>query len=219
MVASQLEWRPFDLPEGQTDFIDGVNTLGGNGDANLRDGIALHIFTVNSKMDHRAIANADGEALIVAQLGNLDIQTELGKLYLQPGEICIIPRGIRHCINPAEGTREARGYIVEVFGSRWQLPELGPIGSHGLANKRDFLTPVAFIDEKLHEPWQIFTKINGAYNVRSQDHSPFDVAAWQGNCVPYKVFSIPSSFSGAQLFICSPTVRHDEVRLGKLGLS
>lgn len=186
MVASQLEWQPFELPQEPTDFIDGVKTIGGNGDANLRDGLALHIFTINTPMKHRALVNADGEALIVAQLGNLDIQTELGKLYLQPGEICVIPRGIRYRVSPAEGTQEARGYMIELFGSRWELPELGPIGTHGLANSRDFLAPVAYIDDNLHEEWQVFTKINGNYHARIQDHSPFDVAAWQGTCVPYK---------------------------------
>ena len=36
---------------------------------------------------------------------------------------------------------EARGYVAENHGALFRLPELGPIGSNGLANPRDFLTP------------------------------------------------------------------------------
>ena len=115
MNPAQIEWAPFELPaEGdEIDFVNGLHTLGGSGDANLRDGLALHVFMINAKMSRKAFQNADGEFLVVAQLGNLDIQTEMGKLYLQPGEICVIPRGIKFCLNPADGTTEARGYVLE----------------------------------------------------------------------------------------------------------
>lgn len=142
---------------------------------------------ITSDMDHRAFCNTDGDFLIVAQLGNLDIQTELGKLFLQPGEICVIPRGIRFSIRLGPDHTVARGYITEIWGSRWELPDLGPIGGHGLANPRDFLHPVAFIDDNLHEDWAIVNKANGLYHAIEQDHSPFDLVAWHGNVVPYKV--------------------------------
>ncbi|ETI22297.1 homogentisate 1,2-dioxygenase [Cladophialophora carrionii CBS 160.54] len=190
MNPAQIEWAPFDLPqEGEEiDFVDGLHTLGGSGDANMREGLALHVFMINARMTGRAFLNGDGEFLIVAQLGNLDIQTEMGKLYLQPGEICVIPRGIKFCLNPAAGTREARGYVLEVWGSRFELPDLGPIGGYGNANARDFAYPVAYMDDvdELHQPWHIVEKINGEYHALMQDHSPFDVAAWHGNCLPYK---------------------------------
>lgn len=42
-----------------------------------------------------------------------------------------------------------RGYILEVFDGHFKLPDLGPIGANGLANPRDFLTPVAhYIDKE-----------------------------------------------------------------------
>ncbi|RTE70024.1 hypothetical protein BHE90_015589 [Fusarium euwallaceae] len=185
-IASQAEWAPFELPDKKTDFVDGVKTVGGSGDANLRDGIALHIYAINSSMENRATVNADGDFMLVAQLGHIVIQTEMGRLYLQPGEIAVIPRGIKHRISLVEGYEAARGYLIELYGSRWELPTLGPIGCSGLANPRDFLTPVAFVDEKLDDEWLVFTKINGEYSVHHQDHSPFDVAAWHGNCVPFK---------------------------------
>lgn len=169
------------------DFADGLHTLGGSGDPNLREGIALYVFMINADMDHRAFCNTDGDFLIVAQLGNLDIQTELGKLFLQPGEICVIPRGIRFAVRLGPGHNVARGYITEIWGSRWELPDLGPLGGHGLANPRDFLHPVAYIDENLHEDWSIVNKANGLYNAIEQDHTPFDLVAWHGNVVPYKV--------------------------------
>ena len=155
-LAQQGEWTPFPLPndDDKTDFIDGLHTLGGSGDPNLREGIAFYIYMINVNMDHRAFCNTDGDFLIVPQLDNLDIQTEMGKLFVQLGEICVVPRGVRFAVRLGPGAhRVARGYITEVWGSRWELPELGPIGGHGLANPRDFLHPVACIDEVLHEEW------------------------------------------------------------------
>ncbi|KAL6234028.1 hypothetical protein BDW75DRAFT_251700 [Aspergillus navahoensis] len=208
-LPSQGEWAPFPLPdatkEGEIDFVDGMHTLGGSGDPNLREGIALYVFMINADMDHRAFCNTDGDFLIVPQLESLDIQTELGMLFVQPGEICVMPRGVRFAVRLGEekgpdlgyskgseadtgNAGMGRGYIVEIWGSRWDLPDLGPIGGHGLANPRDFLHPVAHMDEldTLHEEWTIFNKANGTLNAITQDHSPFDVVAWHGNVVPYK---------------------------------
>lgn len=188
-MPEQAEWTPFKLPaEGESiDFVDGLHTLCGSGDPNLREGIAVYVYAINSNMTKRSFCNNDGDFLLCAQEGNLDIQTEFGKLYLQPGEIFVVQRGVRFSINLAPGTPAARGYITEVWGSCWELPDLGPIGGHGLANPRDFLFPVAFIDEELHVGWEVVNKINGKYTVIEQDHSPYDLVAWHGNVVPYKV--------------------------------
>ncbi|KAF4335858.1 homogentisate 1 2-dioxygenase [Fusarium beomiforme] len=187
-LYQQAEWSPFPLPrEDETiDFTDGLHTLGGSGDPNLRQGIAVYVYMINSSMINKAYCNTDGDFLITPQLGIIDIQTEMGRLFVQPGEICVIQRGVRFRINLAEGVPVARGHIAEVWGSMWELPDLGPIGGHGLANPRDFLYPVAHIDEDLHVPFKIVVKNNGKHVVISQDHSPFDVVAWHGNCVPYK---------------------------------
>lgn len=134
----------------------------------------------------RAFCNCDGDFLVCPQKGNLDIQTEFGRLFLQPGEICVLQRGVRFSIALPAGTEEARGYVSEVWGSSWELPDLGPIGGHGLANARDFLHPVAAIDEDLHVPFEIVNKLNGSYHAISQDHSPYDLVAWHGNVIPYK---------------------------------
>jgi homogentisate 1,2-dioxygenase len=36
--------------------------------------------------------------------------------------------------------------IQEIYGSHYVLPELGPLGGNGLANVRDFESPVASFD-------------------------------------------------------------------------
>lgn len=187
--SPRCEWAPFTLPQGteKRDFVDGLHTLAGSGDPNLREGVAQYVYMLNESMDHRAFCNADGDLLFVPQLGDLDIQTELGKIFLQPGEICVIPRGIRFAVRLGSGVDAARGYVTEIWGSRWELPELGPIGGHGLANPRDFLYPVAHVDENLHGSWSIINKVNGNFNALGQGHSPFDVVAWHGNYAPYKV--------------------------------
>ncbi|KAF2157474.1 Homogentisate 1,2-dioxygenase [Myriangium duriaei CBS 260.36] len=187
-LVEQAEWAPFPLPKDgdKIDFVDGLHTLGGSGDPNLREGIALYIYTINADMENRAFCNTDGDFLICGQLGDLDIQTEFGMIYLAPGEICVIQRGVRFKIKLGKNTTAARGYITEIWGSIWELPDLGPIGGHGLANARDFLFPVAHIDENLHGNWIIVNKNTGKYNALAQDHSPFDIVAWHGNVVPYK---------------------------------
>lgn len=167
--------------------MDGLHTLCGSGDPNIKEGIALYVYMINANMSQRAFCNNDGDFLLCAQEGNLDIQTEFGKLFVQPGEIFVVQRGVRFSINLAEGVKGARGYITEVWGSTWELPDLGPLGGHGLANPRDFLFPVAHIDEDLHVPFSIVNKTNGKYIAIEQDHSPYDLVAWHGNVVPYKV--------------------------------
>lgn len=193
-LPQQAEWSPFPLPsdDEKIDFTDGLHTLCGSGDPNLRQGIALYVYMLNTSMEGKAYCNTDGDFLITPQLGSLDIQTEMGRLYVQPGEICVIQRGIRFKIGLDAGTKAARGHVAEVWGSVWELPDLGPLGGYGLANPRDFLYPVAHIDEELHKPFSIVVKNSGKHFAIQQDHSPFDVVAWHGNCVPYKVSEIPN---------------------------
>ncbi|KAL4902351.1 hypothetical protein BDW74DRAFT_169560 [Aspergillus multicolor] len=188
--SGETDFTPFPLPEGTetVDFIDGLHTLLGSGDPNLRQGLAQHVYAINRSMDHRALCNADGQTLIAPQLGSLDIQTELGMLFVEPGEFVVIPRGIRFAVRLADSDTSARGFVTEIWGSTWRLPDLGPLGGHALAEPSDFLYPVAHIDniDALHEPWTVVYKSDGRYTALQQDHSPFDVVAWRGNVAPYK---------------------------------
>jgi homogentisate 1,2-dioxygenase len=178
---TQLAWHPFDIPaSGEVDFISGLKTVAGSGEPTLREGIATHVYTANTNMSQKAFVNSDGEFLIVPQQGALDIQTEFGPLYVQPGEICVIQRGQRFRVELPDGP--SRGYILEVWGSNFTLPELGPLGSNGLANSRDFLSPKAKYEVK-KEPWEIVYKLAGKFFKSTQQHSPFDVVAWHGNYV------------------------------------
>jgi len=180
---TQLAWHPFDIPSEQTDFVEGLKTLAGNGDPTLREGLAVHIYAANSSMQKKAFVNNDGDFLIVPSQGRLDIQTEFGKLMVRPGEIVVIQRGIRFKVHLPDGP--SRGYIQEIFGVHYELPQLGPLGANGLANARDFESPVASfdIDQSL---WNIIYKVSGTLHMCKQEHTPFDVVAWHGNYVPYK---------------------------------
>lgn len=112
----------------------------------------------------------------------MDITTEFGKLSVAPNEICVIQQGIRFSVDITE---PSRGYILEVFGSHFKLPDLGPIGANGLAAPRDFLHPVVWFEDR-DVPYKIYAKYQGHMFTASQNHSPFDVIAWHGNYVPYK---------------------------------
>lgn len=154
---TQLAWHPFDIPEsGEVDFVSGLRTVAGSGDPMLREGLATHVYVANASMKKKAFVNSDGEFLIVPQQGALDIQTEFGPLFVQPGEIVIIQRGIRFTVSLPDGP--SRGYILEVWGTHFELPELGPLGANGLANERDFLSPLARY-EVGQERWEIIYKL------------------------------------------------------------
>ncbi|OAL46582.1 homogentisate 1,2-dioxygenase [Pyrenochaeta sp. DS3sAY3a] len=181
---TQLAWQPFEIPEGNdTDFVAGLKTIAGSGDPTLREGLATHVFLCNKSMENSAFVNSDGDFCIVPQQGALDIQTEFGHLFVQPGEICVIQRGQRFKVKVDGPTR---GYILEIWGSNFELPELGPLGANGLANARDFLHPVAAYNVTQNDPWDIVYKLGGKFFKSTQRHSPFDVIAWHGNYVPYK---------------------------------
>jgi len=180
---NQLRWDPWPLPTAPTDFIDGMITLAGNGGADVQHGIGIHVYAANRSMQGRFFYDADGELLIVPQLGHLKIATELGVLEVEPQEIAVIPRGLRFRVELLD--REARGYVAENFGTMLRLPELGPIGSNSLANARDFLTPVAAYED-VEGDFELIAKFQGELWSAKIDHSPLDVVGWHGNYAPYK---------------------------------
>src|ERR1700689_3377969 len=140
-TPNQLRWDPLPLPATPSDLIDGLVPIAGNGSPQTHSGCGIYLYAANRSMQRRFFYDADGEMLIVPQQGTLMLHTELGRLRVEPQEIAVIPRGLRFRVDLPDGT--ARGYICENFGAPFKLPDLGPIGSNGVANARDFLTPVA----------------------------------------------------------------------------
>jgi homogentisate 1,2-dioxygenase len=179
----QLRWDPFPIPSAPTDFVEGLATLAGNGDVFMQTGIGIHLYACNRSMRERFFYDADGELLIVPQQGALRFATELGVVDVRPGEIVVIPRGVRFAVALDESS--ARGYVCENYGAMLRLPELGPIGSNGLANPRDFLAPLAAFEDRDGE-FELIAKFGGRLWAAPIDHSPLDVVAWHGNLAPYK---------------------------------
>jgi homogentisate 1,2-dioxygenase len=179
----RMRWDPLPLPQKPTDFVDGLATIAGSGDAAAQAGIAVHVYRANRSMANRYFSNADGEMMFVPQLGSISIFSELGRMELRPGEIAVIPRGLKFKVSLLE--KEARGYLCENYGAHFRLPELGPIGAQGLAQKRDFLVPVAAFEERGGK-CELVQKFMGALWAAEARHSPLDVVAWHGNGVPCK---------------------------------
>ncbi|XP_077538645.1 homogentisate 1,2-dioxygenase-like [Haemaphysalis longicornis] len=183
---NQLRWKPFEIPDpakGSIDFVDGLNTVCGAGDARTRHGVAVHVYCCNISMKDKAMYNSDGDFLIVPQQGSLFIITEFGRMHVEPNEICVIQQGMRFQVHVSG---PSRGYILEVFDNHFVLPNLGPIGANGLANPRDFKTPTAWFEDRDVNGFLIVSKYQGFLFQAAQNHSPFDVVAWHGNYVPYK---------------------------------
>jgi homogentisate 1,2-dioxygenase len=177
----RLRWSPLPEPAAATDFVDGLVTFGGAGAPDQHRGVGIHQYLATRSMTDRVFMDADGELLIVPQQGRLALFTELGLVEARPGEIAVIPRGLRFRAELPDGA--ARGYVCENYGAALRLPELGPIGSNGLANARDFLTPQAGFED-VDRPTQLIAKFDGGLWAADLDHSPLDVVAWHGNHAP-----------------------------------
>lgn len=180
---NRLRWDPPSMPAPRTTFVESMATLAGNGSPEAQQGVAIHRYACNASMDGEAFFNADAEMLVVPQRGALRIVTELGVLSLPPGWIGCIPRGLRLRVDLSDDT--AIGYVCENYGEMFRLPELGPIGSNGLAGRHDFLTPPAYL-ETIERPTRLLQKFCGGFFETKLPRSPFDVAAWRGNLVPYR---------------------------------
>jgi homogentisate 1,2-dioxygenase len=181
-APDRLRWNPMAFPDAPADFIDGLVTFATNGAARLQQGVAVHLYACNRSMQGRVFYDADGELLVVPQQGALAIATEFGVLSAAPGEIAVLPRGVKFRIGVAG---PSRGYVCENYGAPFRLPELGPIGANGLAAARDFQVPVAAFEDQAG-PVQLTAKFAGHLWSAELAHSPLDVVAWHGNYVPYK---------------------------------
>jgi homogentisate 1,2-dioxygenase len=178
-----LRWDPVPLPGEPLSFIEGMCTVTTAGDAGSLTGMAAHVYLATRAMRDEVIWNADGELLVLPQQGALRLRTEFGVIDAVPGEVAVIPRGVKFAADPLDGA--SRGYVCENYGGAFTLPERGPIGANCLANQRDFLTPVAAYEDR-EVPTRLFVKWGGTLWATEIGHSPLDVVAWHGNYAPYK---------------------------------
>ncbi|NVB38526.1 homogentisate 1,2-dioxygenase [Pseudenhygromyxa sp. WMMC2535] len=191
-------WRPVEIPPamaGHVDFIDGLHTVAGAGDPSEERGLAIHLYAANASMRDRALYSGDGDMMLIPDTGGIRLRTEFGVLHVQPGEIAVVPRGIKFAVEALEDQGEGssqgegarlRGLVLEVYARHFELPDRGPIGANGLADARHFFTPVAAYEDREVEGFEIVAKHGGELWRAEQGHSCFDVVAWHGNYAPYK---------------------------------
>ena len=179
----QMRWDPMPYPTSLRHFVESMMTLAGNGSIEMQIGAAIHLYCATQSMQNAFFYNADGDFLIVPQEGRLRFNTEFGVMDVAPGEIVVIPRGIKFQVHLLD--EKARGYICENYGSPFRLPELGIIGANGLANPRDFQVPVAAFEDRVGS-FKLLAKFQGQLWETSIEHHPLDVVAWHGTYVPYK---------------------------------
>ncbi len=175
-APNPYRWSSYPKPNKSVDFIDGLIPIAGN---NLA---STFIYQCNQSMQDRFFSNSDGELLLVPYLGDMLIFTELGKLLIAPGQIAVIPRGIKFRIELMSAI--ACGYLCENRASPLTLPQLGPIGANGLANPRHFLYPKAAYDDHPCNATLICKYQNHLWMAKS-DFSPLNIVAWHGNYAPY----------------------------------
>lgn len=183
-LPNKFVWPPLDVDGVKSNFLEGMRLLGGAGDPTVKNGVAYYLFTCGSDMDvKQAFYSADGDMLIVPQMGVLDIQTEMGNMRVRPREFCVVPRGIRFRVSLPHGP--SRGHVIEVYSGHFDLPELGPIGSLGLANARDFEIPKAKYNDT-DDVTEILAKMGGKVHKAQLKGSAFNAVAWHGTYYPYK---------------------------------
>jgi homogentisate 1,2-dioxygenase len=197
LPIGQLRWSPVKMPEEKLTFVTGLRTITTAGDADSQSGMAAHLLFVTQPMQREHFFNADGEFLIVAQEGNIRFRTEFGVIEIEPGEICVIPRGVIFRVELVDGP--IRAYVCENYGGGFTLPDRGPIGANCLANPRDFLAPVAAYED-IEAPHTLYVKWGGELYQTQVAQSPLDVVAWHGNYYPYKYDLRRFSPVGALLF-------------------
>jgi homogentisate 1,2-dioxygenase len=119
-----MRWDPLPLPEAPTSFLEGMTTITTAGDAASQSGMGAHVYTATRSMVDAYFYDADGELLIVPQQGRLLLCTEFGRIDVEPGEIAVIPRGVKFRAELPAGP--ARGYVCENYGGAFTLPDRGP---------------------------------------------------------------------------------------------
>eukprot|EP00041_Stephanoeca_diplocostata_P022291 m.529959 g.529959 ORF g.529959 m.529959 type:complete len:1100 (+) comp22023_c0_seq8:112-3411(+) len=181
-----VRWRPLDIPSDDVavDFIDGMHTIAGSGDSLQRIGCYLHVFACNASMDDRAFYNSDGSMCIVPEVGEFLILTECGRMHVRVGELFVIPRGFKFSVQLLSA--EGRGWVSEVFGAHFRLPERGPLGGSGLADERHFAVPTAWYEDRACPNYRLTTKFGGELHEATLQFSPYDAAGWTGSVYPYK---------------------------------
>jgi len=183
LPPAPMRWDPLPIPDRPVSFIEGLHTITTAGDADAQAGIGAQVYAATRSMQDEYFYDADGELLIVPEQGRLRLCTEFGVIDLEPGEVAVIPRGVKLRAELPAGP--SRGYVCENYGGAFTLPERGPIGANCLANPRDFMTPVAAYEDQ-ETPSRLFVKQGGALWVADIGQSPLDVVAWHGNYAPYK---------------------------------
>jgi homogentisate 1,2-dioxygenase len=183
LPIGQLRWSPVPVPKEKLTFVTGLRTVTVAGDVDSNAGMASHLLFITQSMEREHFFNADGEFLIVAERGKIRFHTEFGVIEIEPGEICVIPRGIMFRVELIDGP--ARAYVCENYGGGFILPDRGPIGANCLANPRDFLTPVAAYED-VEGPHTLYVKWGGELFKTQVSQSPLDVVGWHGNYYPYK---------------------------------
>ena len=197
LPLGQLRWSPVPMPQDEHTFVTGLRTVTVAGDVDSQTGMASHLLFVTRSMEREHFFNGDGEMLIVAEHGKIRFRTEFGVIEIEPGEICVIPRGVIFRVELIDGP--VRAFVCENYGGGFILPDRGPIGANCLANPRDFLAPVAAYED-VEGPHTLYVKWGGELFKTAVSQSPLDVVAWHGNYYPYKYDLRRFSPVGALMF-------------------
>jgi homogentisate 1,2-dioxygenase len=124
---AQMRWDPHPVPDAEverTTFITGIRTITTGGDVEAQTGFANSVYTITDSMVDEYFYNGDAEMLFVLEHNPVRFCTKFGVIDAEPGEIVVVPRGVKLRVEVPEGP--ARGYLCENYGGAFTLPERGP---------------------------------------------------------------------------------------------
>ena len=159
----------------------------------------------NADMADRYFVDADGELLVVPQEGGLLVHTELGRLDVAPGEIVVVPRGIRFRVDAARRRRPGA-----TSARTTAPPSRCPSGARSAPTG----WPTSATSSRRWRPTrtarnrsQVVQKFGGNLWAADYDHSPLDVVGWHGNYAPVQVRPEPTSWRSGRSASTTPTRR------------
>ncbi|MEM1430440.1 MAG: homogentisate 1,2-dioxygenase, partial [Pseudomonadota bacterium] len=78
LPLAPMRWDPAPIPDDAGTWPDGIRTIATGGDVLTQVGYAIHTYAVTESMHTEVFYNADGEMLIVPEIGRLRFFTEMG---------------------------------------------------------------------------------------------------------------------------------------------
>lgn len=148
--------------------------------------VSLRFWMLDRTMNALA-RNADGDQLLFVHRGAGHLFCDFGHMPFEAGDYLVVPRG---CMWRLQTEEECQFLMVEATGSRFRLPDRGPLGAHAIFDPAVLQVPrvnKAFEDQRNQDDWVVHVKRDNAVTRVHYAHNPLDVVGWHGDLAPVRL--------------------------------